>query len=213
MGLERLSFSTREDWLNGRGIGVGASESAPIVGVSPWKNSLELWKEKTGAVKQKEITGNEAINLGVRMEPAIRCFFECAHPEYKVEYYAYDMLFQTERPWLFATLDGELTETETGRRGVLEIKTATPNSKQGWDKWKGQIPQYYYTQICHQLLATGYDFVILYAALYGKEDVTIREYRFERADCEEDMKWLLEKETDFWRCVETKEMPGVALSL
>jgi hypothetical protein len=59
------------------------------------------------------------------MEPAIRDFFMAQYPGYELYYGAYDILYQSDRPWLFATLDGELTETDTGRKGILEIKTST----------------------------------------------------------------------------------------
>ena len=67
-------------------------------------------------------------------------------------------------PFIFATLDGELTDS-SGRKGVLEIKTTEIRRFIDWKKWNGQIPDYYYAQIVHQLLATGYEFAILKARI------------------------------------------------
>ena len=47
--------------------------------------------------------------------------------------------FSEKYPFMYATLDGELTDPD-GRRGILEIKTATPHV---WREWDGRIPQGY----------------------------------------------------------------------
>ena len=166
---ERLHFENREDWLEGRMQGIGASEAAAVVGVSPWMTPLEL-------------SGSVAVSRGVRMEPVLRDLYAAMHPHYTVDYHAYDILYQEDRPWLFATLDGEVTDDQ-GRRGILEIKTSSPNGKLGWAKWDGQIPLHYLTQILHQMLATGWDFVDLLASLENMDgDLSIRTYRFERTE-------------------------------
>ena len=148
------------------------------------------------------------------MEPVLRDFFMGTHPEYTLDYFPYDIISQEERPWLFATLDGELTD-ESGRKGILEIKTATPNGKAGWDKWaNGNLPQNYYIQTLHQMLATGYEFVRLFAALYSiNGDITLREYEIEREDVKDDMDWLLEQEIEFWRKVTNGIMPAMPLMI
>lgn len=197
--LKRFSFVTREEWLSGRHQGIGGSEAAAAIGLSPWMTPLELWRLKTGQTKAKDLSGNAAVEQGVRMEPILRDFFAAMHPEYSVEHHPYDLLFQEERPFIFASLDGELTEVETGRKGILEIKTGTPTGAK-WKEWAdGNMPQNYYIQTIHQLLSTGYDFVRLFACLYSiNGDKTIKEYEIERSDVEEDLAWLLEQETRFW---------------
>lgn len=213
--LERLHFETREEWLAGRNAqGIGGSEAAAAVGMSPWQTPLDLWRLKIGAVEPKDISSNAAVEKGVRMEPILRDFYAATHPEYEIAHFPFDMLYQSERPWLFATLDGELAD-EGGKRGILEIKTATPNGKAGWDNWSnGKMPSSYWCQICHQLLATGFDFVRLFAALYSMNgDITLREYEVERNEVEDDLKWLLEQETAFWRKCQSGEMPAMPLML
>ena len=110
--LERKTFATREEWLAGRVQGIGASDAAATCGMSPWMTPVELWKLKTGAEQAKDLSDNAAVQLGVRMEPTIRDFFAAMHPEFRVEYHQFDILYQQERPWLFATLDGELIDAD-----------------------------------------------------------------------------------------------------
>lgn len=213
--LVRLHFETRAEWLAGRGRGIGASEAASAIGIGPWETRLKLWKEK---LRHGETVGerdNESMQRGREMEDAIRNFFMAQNPEYALEYYPFDILFQSDRPWLFATLDGELTERETGRKGILEIKTSRPNGATGWAQWRDQVPQHYFAQNLHQMLATGYDFAVLYAALYDlRGGITFPPpYVFERSEHEGDMEWLLERETAFWRHVENGTMPSQILTL
>ena len=240
--LERISFPDRESWLAGRSQqGLGASEAAAICGFSKWQTKTELWEIKTGRRERKDISGKDYVGRGHLMEGAVRDFYAAIHPEYAIEYHPYDILFQSKRPWLFSTLDGEIVEAgfkdapegakqifipaggepmeqPVGsipyvRHGVLEIKTSAPNSKAAWAEWDGKIPDAYFCQCCHQLLATGWDFVILQPALWHMNgDITLKDaFVIERSEHEADIAWVLEQETEFWNCVETGKRPGVPI--
>lgn len=243
MALQRISFPDRASWLTGRSVqGIGASEAAAVCGMSPWTTKNELWEIKRGTRKSKDISDNAEVQRGVSMEGAVRDFFAALHPEYRVEHHPYDILFQEERPWLFATLDGQIIETgfrdaPAGtkiaylpadeeptegpyigkvpyvRHGVLEIKTSAPNSKAAWAEWDGQIPQAYFCQCLHQLLATGWDFVVLQAALWTRSGDSIMKdpYIIERSEHEADIAWLLQQEEEFWESVQTGKRPGAPI--
>ena len=202
----RKKPKTREEWLELRRTGLGSSEMSAVVGLSPWMTASELYEIKTGIKQAKDLSDNEEVSRGVRMEKPLRELFKATHPDMKVTYHPFDMLYQETTPFMRSTLDGEIKDGK--RHGVLEIKSSSPNGKAGWDKWKDQIPQTYYIQVLSQLWNTGYDFAILYAALINREnDMTIREYRIERADVEEDIEWLVEKATEFWNNVQSQSVP------
>ena len=188
----------RLEWLSERKKGIGASEASAVLGLSPWLSNTELWELKTGRREPKDLSGNTAVDIGNRTEDAMRVMFLAEHPEYTLEYNQHGIIYQDGARWLSATLDGELI-CEDGKRGILEIKTSTPQGKAAWDKWRDKIPQNYYIQILWQFLATGYDFAYLYAKLIRTNgDSELRSYRFDRADCEEDMKYVYEKGKEFW---------------
>lgn len=213
--LIRKHFEDRENWLNGRQeLGIGGSDAAAVCGLSPWTSPVELWKIKTGQKQQRDISGNAAVERGVRMEPALRELYAAMNPQMKVEHYPYDILAQIERPWLTATLDGELTD-ENGRHGILEIKTGQIMKKADYEKWAdGRIPDYYMAQVVWQMLATGWDFVDMFAALQDiRGDWSIRSRRIERADHEDDLAWLAEKADEFWNYVQKRQMPPMVLRL
>ena len=208
--LNRTSYANRQEWLAGRMHGIGASDASAIVGLSPWLTATELWKQKRGLIRPKDISGNTAVDRGNRIEPILRTLYATMYAE-TVEYHQLDILYQRNRPWLFATLDGELTD-DAGRRGILEIKSATCSSRKDWEAWDGKVPRHYFCQLLHQFLATGYEYAVLFACLFNREyDMTIRRYVFERSEHEADLWWLLEKEETFWDSVQTRTLPPVQI--
>lgn len=216
--LEYKCCSSREEWLRERANmhGIGASDAAAICGMSHWKTPVELWEEKTGRKEPKNLDDVEYVQLGVRTEGPMRDLFAALHPEFAVTYRPYDMLYQTERPWLFATLDGELTDLAQQERGILEVKKFEIQSRTDWDVWNGQVPDYYYSQICHQFLAGGPDFkfAFLWALLLSYNgNASLRAYYFRRGDCLEDMSWILGKEEKFMGYVRTGRPPAVPLMI
>lgn len=213
MALQRISYSDRDSWLAGRSErGIGASEAAAVCGMSKWTTKNELWEIHTGRRERKDISGKDYVGRGHLMEGAVRDFYAALHPEYEIEHHPYDILFQEERPWLFSTLDGDISSSD-GRNGVLEIKTSAPNSREAWREWDGQIPQAYYCQCIHQLLATGWDFVVLQPALWHMNgDITLKDaFVIERSEHEADLAWLLQQEEEFWKSVQTGKRPGAPI--
>ena len=204
-------FETREDWLSHRNDHIGASEAGAILGVG-FQSKIDLWKIKTGRMKPKDLSDNEAVAYGNRAEDALRRLFMAKHPELTLAYRPFDFVYQSERPWLKATLDGELTD-EDGGHGILEIKTTTCMGRSDWTKWNDRIPDGYLCQVSHQLIATGFSFAYLFAELIGKTESVIREYLFLREYMIDNMAYLLKEEESFWRCVETDTIPSVPLRI
>lgn len=210
--LIRESHKGRDEWLEARANrGIGASEAAAIVNMSPYMTVKDLWERKVLNKQAADISDNEYVAKGIRVEPALRMLYQANHPELKIKYHPYDLLYQDDRPWLFATLDGEIVK-EDKTKGILEIKTATPNGKEGWKKWEGQIPSHYYCQLLWQLLATGFDFAVLYAGLYSQDGtMTIREYEINRTEVHGDMEWMLVEAENFWLSVKMNKLPSLTL--
>jgi len=211
MGIVYEHHENRDEWLSARDGHIGASEASAILGMG-FMSKLDLWKLKTGKAKSKDLSDNEAVAYGNRAEDALRSLFMAKHPELTLTYRPFDFVYQEERPWLRATLDGELLD-EDGDQGILEIKTATLMSKADWQKWNGRVPDGYLCQLSHQLLATGFRYAYLQAELIGKTESVIREYLFLCEDMEDNMEYLLAEEEKFWRCVETDTVPSTPLRI
>ena len=213
MSLERLHFETRDEWLAGRLHGIGASEAAVVAGMSKWSTPATLWAVKTGRAQAANVS-NDAVAYGIAAEDAVRTLFMAKHPELSLGYFPYDILFQSEEPQFFATLDGELTHRETGRRGILEVKTATPIGSSAWAAWDGRIPDHYLCQIMWQMMVTGWEFVYLTAELIHQNgNSEIRNYYFDRVDHEEDIAWIRGQGVRFWGYVQSNTPPPAILKL
>lgn len=210
--LEYEKHDTRDEWLANRNDHIGASEAGAILGLG-FISKVDLWKIKTGRAKSRDLSGNASVAYGTRAEEPLRQLFMAKHPELKLEYRPYDFVYQSERPWLRATLDGELFDTVNGK-GILEIKTATLMSKADWAKWNDRVPDTYFSQLVHQFLATRFDYAYLFAELIGADgNSSLREYLFLRDEVQEDMDYLLEEEEKFWQCVVSDKIPAVPLIL
>lgn len=209
---------THEEWLQERKRGLGASDAGTIIGVNKWKTNVELWREKVGLQEPADISHKSYVQYGHDAEPHLRALFALDHPELQVTYESpYKMIFSDELPFIFATPDGELEELATGRKGGLEVKTTEIMNPRQWSEWKGRIPDQYFAQVCHQFLATGWDFIYLLAQIKwttkeGEKRKDIREYRIERHEVLESMDYLKNMETAFWNNnVLTKKEPGLLL--
>ena len=197
----RISAKSHDEWLKNRTVGIGGSDAAAILGISPFKSNIDLWLEKTGKKEPDDISNDEKVRYGHDAEDLIRKLFVLDHSEYELFHDEFMILRSNKNPFLQASLDGELTETETGKHGILEIKTTEIMNKQMLDEWKNGIPNHYYTQCLHYLIVTGYEFVWLRAKLKFAWDSNyqeIRDYYFTREEVLDDMKFLLKKEEKFW---------------
>jgi len=197
-------FSNDAEWHKQRALGIGGSEAGTILGVNKYSTKHELWEQKTGRVERPNIS-NEAIEKGKRLEPVIIDLFQGLYlNRYKVIDTKDFSLTRKDKPYLRANLDGALIETNTGRKGILEIKTTTINNMRQFDDWRDDgVPDSYYCQVLHYLNITGFDFAIIYC-LADKpwENSSETFYRFIDAndvDVVADMQ-LIEKEEDkFWK--------------
>lgn len=209
-----LKIDNRTDWLKARMNGIGGSDAGAVVGVNKYKNNVQLWEEKTGQTVPEDISTKSAVIFGKHAEAPLRELFKVDYPQYTVEYHEYFIYINDSLPFIFATLDGELTDPD-GRRGILEIKTTTIQTPGQWGEWEDRVPDSYYIQLIHQLAATGWDFAILKAYIrYYRDGVlraAVRHYMIERDDVIQDIEYMIKSECDFWGHVENKTRPALIL--
>lgn len=194
---------TQEEWLQARLHGIGASEASAVIGCNPYLSNVDLWRLKTGRKQAQDISSNTHVQYGHDAEGPLRELFALDYPQYEVSYGgAFDMVHHPEHSFLFATLDGRLKERATGRLGVYEGKTTEILRSMQKEKWKDRIPDNYYVQVLHQLIATGWEFAVLNAQMKrvfdGDVRTETRRYFIERAEVQDDMDYLLGEEVKFW---------------
>lgn len=196
-------IANNEEWLKARLHGIGASEASAVIGCNPYMSNVDLWRLKTGRKQAQDISSNAHVQYGHDAEGPLRELFALDYPRFEVSYGgAYDMVHHPEHPFIFATLDGRLKEKATGRLGVYEGKTTEILRSMQKEKWKDRIPDNYYVQVIHQLIATGWDFAVLNAQMKrvfdGDVRTETRRYFIERAEVQNDIDYLLAEEIKFW---------------
>ena len=208
-------LSSREEWLDVRRGYIGGSEISAVVGRNPYKSNLELWQEKTGLITPEDIGDKPYVRYGHDAEPLLRDMFALDFPEYIVDYWDNNIWINPRFPFAHASLDGWLTEKDTGRKGILEIKTTNILQSQQKEKWNGRIPDNYYCQVLWYLMVTEWDFAVLKAQLKydfgGDIMIQTRHYKIERSEVEEDIAVLAAEGARFWESVKNKRKPALRL--
>ena len=205
-------YPNREEWLAGRGSGIGASEISSAMGRG-YKTPLQLWRIKIGTEQSEDISGLERVKFGNDAEEPLRALYSVMHPEHELDFTPYTVFRQEgDYKFLFDTPDGWLTERGTGRRGLYESKTATLLSKADYEKWNEKVPDNYFLQICQGMFCGDFDFAVIFALLRNKDgDAIVRAYNFERTDCEWQIEEIKREGKRFWQHVLDGTMPPAPL--
>jgi len=136
------------EWHAARANGIGGSEIAAVLGISPYESPFSLWHRKQGGIGPVEET--DVMYWGKRHEPTICDEFTLRHPELLV--LPSGTYAATGTPWWIANPD-RLGFTADGDLEVIEAKTARDDY--GWgDEGTDQIPIHYKAQVrwyCHAL--------------------------------------------------------------
>ena len=211
--MTKVYCNSREEWLAEREHSIGGSDVSCIMGHG-YKTPLQLWQEKTGQKPSPDLSDDERIQMGVRCEPILRELYEATRKDMDVDY-EHDVLYRCDDPdFYFAhySPDGLLEEKETGRLGVLEIKTATCLSRADWARWQNRIPDNYFEQVLWGMFVLDREFADVFALLKNSEgDFELRTYHFEKADSMEYLNEMKQKAKEFWQSVESKSVPSVKL--
>ncbi|WP_210546101.1 lambda-exonuclease family protein [Rhodoferax sp. PAMC 29310] len=137
-------------WLDYRRTMRNASETAAVLGVSPWCTPYQLWLLKTGRAQNPT---NVAMQRGTDLEPAARLAYEAETGNIMQPLVLQDGLYS-------ASLDGMTLEGDL----IVEIKC--PYRGQDSALWRevkaGYVPDHYAAQIQHQMMVSGATLAHLY---------------------------------------------------
>lgn len=177
------------EWLAMRKNYIGASDAAPILGMSPYKTELQLWEEKLDLTPPQTTTRN--MQRGHDLEDTARQELE----KMTGLFFLPQVKFHTSIPYLMASLDG----IDAENKYIAEIKC--PNKIDHEIALAGEVPQKYIPQLQHQLevceLEMGY-----YFSFNGSQGALVKIFRDDKF-----IKKMLEKEKRFWECVQSFTAP------
>lgn len=176
----------REAWLQARRKGIGGSDAAAILGLSPWKSPLQLYLDKRGELESQP--DNESMLWGRVLEPVIRQQY--AERTGRIVRLHEGIIAHPSHAFMLANLDGF-----TDDRRVLEIKTARSGHDWG-EPGTDEIPETYLLQVQHYMAVTGYE-VADVAVLIGGSD-----FRIYEVPADNDLhEMLIDAEAEFWQRV------------
>ena len=168
---------------------LGGSDTAAVLGISPWKTPLQLWQQKTQPFDEPtDPQRQRVLTRGKRMEPYV---VDLLAEETGLQIVRRgERYIDREHGFLAAEIDAEAASGEN-----VEIKTVSPFKAKDWGELgTDAIPVYYTAQAMHGLMITGRD-VCIFGVLIGGDD--FRVYRVERDD--ETIAAIREREVRFWR--------------
>jgi putative phage-type endonuclease len=181
----------RADWLAWRRNGIGASDVAGILGLSPWASPFSVWASK--ADEPADDRDTPAMEFGRRAEVMVAPWFtertglyvageqtRCTHPV---------------DAWKLCTVDGFVNESPSNVAaplGVLEIKTTGSSAAE----WQAEVPVHYRCQATWAMHVTDMPacwFAVLHLA-FGRPQFEV--YEFARDT--EDETFVVDAVTRFW---------------
>lgn len=173
----------RDEWLAWRRQGIGASDVAAILGISPWDSPWSIWADRLGLLPPKDVT--EEMEAGHWLERSVGPWF--AH---RTGLTIVGEQVCCERPGSIARCSVDLLVADgsanQGADALTQIKTA------GFGKKWSTIPEHYQAQAQWEMYVTGID-VEFFAVLMGRR-LDIHELKRDQADID----FMVERVDEFW---------------
>jgi putative phage-type endonuclease len=187
----------RDVWLAARKLGIGGSDAAAALALSPWKTPLALYQEKRGEVEPDDLSDNEFVQWGIILEDVVARHY--ARKTGRKVRRVNRILKSKAHPFMLCNLDRDIVKSEGG----LECKTADARVGERWgEEGTDDVPVPYLIQCHHNIYVADLAWMDL-AVLIGGND--FRTYRIPRRD--DIIAGLIEKETAFWARVQTEDPP------
>jgi putative phage-type endonuclease len=194
MQTKQPDKSRADDWYAARRGGIGGSDAAVALGLSPWKTPVQLWREKRGETEEIDISHKQYVYWGTRLEDIIAQEYEARTG--RETFHLGRIVTSSVYPWMKCNIDRAVRGSD---RLILEIKNVGlfvwTNGDWG-DDGSSDVPPYYYAQCQHNIVcckANQCDMPIL----IGGNDY--RCYRLPRD--ERFIEAMIERERQFWQCV------------
>jgi putative phage-type endonuclease len=110
----------KQQWLEGRRRGIGGSDVAAVLQLSPWRTPLDVWNDKLGLSPEHEMTSSlywgTTLEQVVAKEFALRTGFKLQNVNHQFA--------DPETPWAIANIDRAIINPEIARkvRPLLKVE-------------------------------------------------------------------------------------------
>jgi putative phage-type endonuclease len=130
-----------DQWHAARAHGIGGSEIAAVMGLSPHESRFSLWHRKKGLISPVE--ESEEMYWGKEHEPAICRRFARNHDDLDLQ--PAPTYAAAGRPWQIANPDRLILDNEWRTTAIVEAKTS--RDAEGWgEQGTAEIPVHYRAQ-------------------------------------------------------------------
>jgi putative phage-type endonuclease len=147
--------------------GLGATDAAVVMGLSPYKTPYELWLEKTGRKEEEPILNDSRLRLRHAHEETIAREY-AAQFDVKLKR-VNQTIYHKELPFMLCHLD----RVVIGKKKIVECKSSSGFLRPAWgESGSDEAPLHYILQVQHQLACTEYQDADI-AALIDIDDYRI----------------------------------------
>jgi predicted phage-related endonuclease len=143
----------------------GSDPKRPLIGGSRAHRCLtdryRLWAEMSGLIQPDNLDDNIHVTRGTVLEPVVLRLLGLKTGRHVEAATPWTRVFHPDHPWLCCTPDGWEHEFEPSgeygdsQRGIVQAKTSLSFLKPEWEDESSDLRQRYWTQIQHEMLATG----------------------------------------------------------
>ena len=105
-------MKSREEFVAGRKCGIGGSDVAAVLGLSPWKTPLDVWNDKLGLSEEKE--PSEAAYWGTTLEETVSKEFQL-RTGMKIQRVNHQFA-DKDNPWMIANIDRAIVNHDIAGR-------------------------------------------------------------------------------------------------
>lgn len=199
----KTSNLSRQDWLALRQSGIGGSDIAAIIGVSPYATAYDIYQSKTQPLADEDM--NEFAYWGTVLEDTVAREFS-KRSGLKIQNVNF-LMRHPEHRWAIANIDravvnnhvkgwgnvrfkdGRLTTNE-----IVEIKTASEYVGKNWgNEDSDEVPDQYQCQAQWYMGVTGVEVCHMAVLIGGNK---YRQYKIERH--QDFIDYLFEAAESFW---------------
>lgn len=188
-------MSARDEFLAKRRLGIGGSDAAAALGLSPWTSPLELYREKRGEAPARDATA--AMEWGELIEPAIIEAYRRKTGRVVKTGEQLRGLVSSRHPFMRCNLDGLVHNGDVNAPGII-VEAKLSSLEDDWgEPGTDQVPAHYIPQAQHCMAVTGFDvvdFAVLFVRFGVKELQTFTVPRDEEL-----IAMLIERERELWQ--------------
>lgn len=174
---------------------IGSSDTAAILGLSPWLTAYDVWLRLTDRLSDGDVTGDQ-LEIGRMMEAPL---IDWAAGKEGVKVLKNQLRVHADLP-----LSAQHDALIVGELRGMEAKTSGKSAEWG-EPGTDQVPDVYNVQAHHQMIVSGLSEIVMPVAIFAGPYRKLELYRIGLNPDLRDM--IIERIQKFWRLVETDTPP------